>query len=182
MSNGQIADAPHEFDAASPERAEGEFAAKTDAPHGVRANNLRNLRLRAPVEVNASATVGEVIKLMRERASECVVIQGAEAVAGVFTECDFLTKIAGQEIDMSAPALDFVSRTISIFESTATVGEAIDSISDGCCHNIIVTENKEFAGTISDLDLITYLAESYPKETMNLPPVPNQIMDTQEGG
>jgi hypothetical protein len=37
-------------------------------------------------------------------------------------------------------------------------------------------------GSISVFDIITYLAECYPKATMNLPPQPAQVMDTVDGG
>lgn len=165
-----------------PHVSDEEFAAKTDAPHGIRANNVKNLNLRAPVEVDSRASLNEAITRMREGGSDCVVIRQAERIAGVFTECDFLTKVIGREVDMNASALQFASSGVATLSSAATVGDAVNAIGDGCCRNIIITEDGKIVGTISDLDLITYLAESYPKETMNLPPVPAQIMDTQEGG
>jgi len=37
-------------------------------------------------------------------------------------------------------------------------------------------------GSISVFAVIRYLAESYPKTTMNLPPNPNQVMESTDGG
>ena len=183
MSSGQeTADAPQEMNEASSKRASEEFARKTDAPRGVRARSIKSLSIRRPIVVEASASLGETIAKMKESRSDCVVIRDGETVAGIFTECDFLTKIVGSAVDMNQPAIEFASRTVAMLTSASTIGDAVISISDGCCRNIIITENERIVGTISDLDLITYLAESYPKETMNLPPMPNQIMDTQEGG
>lgn len=181
ISDGRTGDEQQET-SPSPHVSDEEFAAKTDAPHGVRANNIKNLALRAPVEVDVSESLGKTITQMREGGSDCVVIRQAERIAGVFTECDFLTKVIGREIDMNASAVQFASSGVAALESVATIGDAVNAIGDGCCRNIIITEDGKIVGTISDLDLITYLAESYPKETMNLPPVPAQIMDTQEGG
>ena len=48
--------------------------------------------------------------------------------------------------------------------------------------SIALIKDGQLIGSISVFDVITYLAESYPKETMNLPPVPAQVMDTPEGG
>ncbi len=181
MSDGQTIDEQQQQ--ASPQyAADEEFAAKTDAPHGVRTNNIKNLTLRSPVEVDASMSLGEAIACMRARASDCLVIRQAKRLVGVFTECDFLTKVVGRVVDMNATALDFASSGVVMLSGAATIGDAVNAIGDGCCRNIIVVEDNKILGTISDLDLITYLAESYPKETMNLPPVPAQIMDTQEGG
>jgi signal-transduction protein with cAMP-binding, CBS, and nucleotidyltransferase domain len=188
MSSGQEKTAgasppPQKLNEAPPlDRGGEEFARKTDAPRGVRARNIKSLNFRPAVVLDVSATISEAIERMKESRSDCVVIQDGEKVAAIFTECDFLTKIVGAAVDINQPVIEFASSTVAILTSAATVGDAVISISDGCCRNIIITENERIAGTISDLDLITYLAESYPKETMNLPPVPNQIMDTQEGG
>ena len=186
MSSGQEetagASPPQKLNEASVDRADEEFARKTDAPRGVRARSIKSLNFRPAVVLDVSATIGEAIKRMKESRSDCVVIQDGERVAAIFTECDFLTKIVGSAVDLNQPAINFASSTVAILTSKATIGDAVISISEGCCRNIIITENERIAGTISDLDLITYLAESYPKETMNLPPMPDQIMDTQEGG
>jgi CBS domain-containing protein len=48
--------------------------------------------------------------------------------------------------------------------------------------NIPLVRSGEVVGSISVFDIITYLAECYPKTTMNLPPSSTQIMDSVNGG
>ncbi len=63
----------------------------------------------------------------------------------------------------------------------ATVGDAVRLMNEKSFRNIPLVKKGELVGSISVFDIITYLAESYPKETMNLPPLA-QVMDTVDGG
>ena len=64
----------------------------------------------------------------------------------------------------------------------ATVGEAVRLMNERSFRNIPLVRSGEVIGSISVFDIITYLAECYPKTTMNLPPLPAQIMDSVDGG
>jgi CBS domain-containing protein len=61
------------------------------------------------------------------------------------------------------------------------VGDAVRLMNERSFRNIPLVKKGELVGSISVFDIITYLAESYPKETMNLPPL-GQVMDTVDGG
>ena len=65
--------------------------------------------------------------------------------------------------------------------SDATIGQVVETMNERAVHHIAIADNGNFIGAISDLDIVTFLVESYPKETMNLPPVTKQAMDTREG-
>jgi CBS domain-containing protein len=62
------------------------------------------------------------------------------------------------------------------------VGDAVKLMNEKGFRNIPLVKKGELIGLISVFDIITYLAECYPKATMNLPPLPAQVMDTVEGG
>ncbi|HYY59301.1 MAG TPA: CBS domain-containing protein, partial [Pyrinomonadaceae bacterium] len=64
----------------------------------------------------------------------------------------------------------------------ATIGDAVRVMNEKGYRNVPLVQDGRLIGSVSVFDVIMYLAESYPKETMNLPPVPAQVMDTQEGG
>jgi hypothetical protein len=46
----------------------------------------------------------------------------------------------------------------------------------------LVDDNDVLQGVIRPQDILKYLAEAFPKELLNLPPRPHQLMDRPEGG
>jgi CBS-domain-containing membrane protein len=46
----------------------------------------------------------------------------------------------------------------------------------------IVDEGGRLVGVVRQVDIIKYLAESFPEELLNLPPRPHQKMRQPEGG
>ena len=63
----------------------------------------------------------------------------------------------------------------------ATIGDAVRLMNERSFRNIPLVVEGQLRGSISVFDIITYLAECYPKSTMNLPPL-RQVMDTVDGG
>jgi CBS domain-containing protein len=155
---------------------------KTDAPSGVRHHSVSFLETKDYVYVSPAAPLSEAVEQMKRDEGGCVIICEAERVVGIFTERDLLTKIVGEEVDMTAPVSRWMSSEVETLTPDATIGEAVRVMNDKGYRNIPLIQDGRLVGSISVFDVITYLAESYPKETMNLPPVPAQVMDTQEGG
>jgi CBS-domain-containing membrane protein len=46
----------------------------------------------------------------------------------------------------------------------------------------IVDGDRRLVGVVRQVDIIKYLAESFPEELLNLPPRPHQRMRQPEGG
>jgi len=80
----------------------------------------------------------------------------------------------------------FIRRTaspiVAFDESVSTIGDAVRLMHEKGFRNVPLVAKGELVGSISVFDIITYLAECYPKETMNLPPLPAQVMDSVDGG
>ena len=103
-------------------------------------------------------------------------------VAGIFTERDLLTKVLGENVDLETPISEWMQPAVETLSSEATIGDAVRLMNERSFRNIPLVKRGELVGSISVFDIITYLAECYPKATMNLPPLPAQVMDTVEGG
>src|SRR6185503_18670889 len=99
-----------------------------------------------------------------------------------FTERDLLTRVVGQDVDLDSPISKWMQPAVETLSTVATVGDAVKLMNDRSFRNIPLVKNGELVGSISVFDIITYLAESYPKTTMNLPPNPDQVMDSTDGG
>ena len=157
-------------------------ADKTDAPRGVRNDSVKNFATEDFVRVEPGTPLSEAVALMQQDQDGCVIVCRGEQVIGMLTEGDVLAKIVNAQVDMNRPVRDFLNSDLATLSSDATLGDVVRLMNERGLRNIPVIEEDRLVGAISVLDVITYLAESYPKETMNLPPVPAQVMETQEGG
>src|SRR6266576_3109214 len=89
------------------------------------------------------------------------------------------------------PTDDYV--VVSPYTPLSQAIEAMKNDEGGC---VIISDDGRVAGIFTERDLLTRilgekvdlespisdLAECYPKETMNLPPLPAQVMDSVDGG
>ena len=153
----------------------------TGAQH-VRDQRVRVLPTADYVAVSPFTPLAQAIEAMKSDEGGCVIISDDGRVAGIFTERDLLTKVMGQSVDMDSPISKWMQPAVETLSTQATVGDAVKLMNERSFRNIPLVKNGELAGSISVFDIITYLAECYPKATMNLPPVPAQVMDTVDGG
>jgi len=133
------------------------------------------------IAVSPFTPLAQAIEAMKADEGGCVIISDDGRVAGIFTERDLLTKIVGQSVDMDSPISKWMEPAVETLSTHATVGEAVKLMNERSFRNIPLVKNGELVGSISVFDIITYLAECYPKSTMNLPPAA-QVMDTVDGG
>lgn len=158
-------------------------ADKTDAPRRARRDSVTLLETDDFVCIRPETPLSEAIEQMKKDEGGCAIVCDPDGrIAGIFTERDLLNKIVGGEIDMNSPVSNFMSTAVETLTTAATIGDAVRVMNEKSYRNIPLVEDGQLIGSISVFDVITYLAESYPKETMNLPPVPAQVMDTPEGG
>jgi len=118
---------------------------------------------------------------MKSDEGGCVIISDDGRVAGIFTERDLLSKIIGQDVNLESPISEWMQPAVQTLPPEATVGDAVRLMNEKSFRNIPLVRKGELIGSISVFDIIAYLAECYPKTTMNLPPLP-QVMDTVDGG
>jgi CBS domain-containing protein len=158
-------------------------ADKTDAPHRARNDSVTLMETDDFVCIQPETPLSEAIEQMKKDEGGCAIVcDESGRVVGIFTERDLLNKIVGQQVEKNAPVRDFMSAAVETLTTDATIGDAVRIMNEKSYRNIPLVRDEQLIGSISVFDIITYLAESYPKETMNLPPDLNQIMDTEDGG
>ena len=134
------------------------------------------------VVVSPYTPLSQAIEAMKRDEGGCVIISDDGRVAGIFTERDLLTKVLGENVDLESPINGWMQPAVVTLSSEATIGDVVHLMNQRGFRNIPLVKNGELVGSISVFDIITYLAECYPKATMNLPPLPAQVMDTVDGG
>ena len=132
--------------------------------------------------VSPYTPLSQAIEVMKEDEGGCVIVSDDGRVAGIFTERDFLTKVMGERVDMNSPIRDWMQPVVETLTSEATIGEAVQLMNERSFRNIPLVADGMLIGSISVFDIITYLAECYPKSTMNLPPLSAQVMNSVDGG
>lgn len=134
------------------------------------------------VAVSPYTPLSQAIEAMKNDEGGCVIISDDGRVAGIFTERDLLMKVLGENVDLESPISSWMQPAVETLSSEATIGEAVRLMNEKSFRNIPLVKRGELVGSISVFDIITYLAECYPKATMNLPPLSAQVMDTVDGG
>lgn len=156
--------------------------AKTEASHQARRDKVSLMETDDYVCLEPLDPLFKAIEVMKQDEGGCAIVCEDGRVVGIFTERDVLTKIIGEPVDMNDPVGKWMSPIVATLSPDATIGDAVAMMTEKSHRNIPLVKDGQLAGSISVFDVISYLAETYPKETMNLPPNLGQVMDSEHGG
>lgn len=157
--------------------------AKTASSRKAQQDSVSSMQTDDYVCIEPSTSLHQAIEAMKQDEGGCAIVCAADgAVVGIFTERDLLTKVIGQEIDLNTPVRELMSPIVATLTHDATIGDAVSIMNDKGYRNVPLVKDGKLVGSISVFDVIGYLAESYPKTTMNLPPNPDQVMESTDGG
>jgi len=157
--------------------------AKTVSSRKARTDTVTSMETDDFVCITPATPLAEAIQTMKRDEGGCAIVCAENgSVVGIFTERDLLTKLVGQQVDFSRPVSNWMSPVVATLTPEAKLGDAVAIMNDKGYRNIPLVKDGKLVGSISVFDVISYLAESYPQTTMNLPPNPDQVMDSTDGG
>ncbi|MGH9972055.1 MAG: CBS domain-containing protein [Pyrinomonadaceae bacterium] len=156
--------------------------AKTESSRHARRDSVSMMETDDYVCLERSDPLSKAIEVMKEDEGGCAIVCENGRVVGIFTERDLLTKVIDEPVDMNAPVSNWMSPVVATLTPDATIGDAVAVMNEKSYRNVPLVKNDGLVGSISVFDVISYLAESYPKETMNLPPNLDQVMNSTDGG
>jgi CBS domain-containing protein len=143
---------------------------------------IRHLPLRQPAMVERSTSVRDTIEAMKAKWLGCALICDQGRLVGLFTERDLLNRIVGEPINYSASVEQFMTLDPAGLSLDDTVAEAMRLMYDGDYRTIpLVDGHGKAAGVVTVHDLISYFAEHFPKEALNLPPDTGKLIMQAEG-
>ncbi|HKO98957.1 MAG TPA: CBS domain-containing protein [Pyrinomonadaceae bacterium] len=156
---------------------------KTTSTRNARQDSVSMLETDDYVCIEPSTPLLQAIQIMKQDEGGCAIVcEKDRSVVGIFTERDLLTRIVGQPVDENSPVSNWMSPVVATLDPNATIGEAVSIMNEKGYRNIPIVKENKLVGSISVFDVISYLAESYPQSTINLPPNADQIMESEEGG
>lgn len=157
--------------------------AKTASSRKAREDSVNSMETADFVCITPATPLSKAIEAMTQDEGGCAIVCAEDgSVVGIFTERDLLTKIVGKDADLAAPISNWMSPVVATLTPEATIGDAVTIMNDKGYRNVPLVKGGKLVGSISVFDVISYLAESYPKTTMNLPPNPDQVMESTDGG
>ena len=145
---------------------------------------LRVLSRRQPVTVPPGTSLADCLRaIQRTRTGDSVFVCDASGhLEGVLTERDIFGRIVGGEVDLSQPVETLMTTEPRTLDLDQTIGDAIELMQTGRYRNVpMVDDVGTLVGVVRQQDIISYLAESFPEELLNLPPRPHQKMKKAEG-
>src|ERR1044072_1277751 len=157
--------------------------AKTTSSRKAREDSVSSMETDDYVCIEPSTPLSAAIEAMKKDEGGCAIVCAADgSVVGIFTERDLLTRVVGQDVDLISPVSDWMSPVVATLTPAATIGDAVSIMNEKGYRNVPLVKDGKLVGSISVFDIISYLAESYPQTTMNLPPNPDQVMESTDGG
>jgi CBS domain-containing protein len=105
----------------------------------------------------------------------------------VLTERDVFGRLVGPDVaagvDVDATVETYMTTNPNKLRLEQTVRDALELMQHGRFRNVpVVDENDHLVGVVRQVDVLKFLAESFPEELLNLPPRPHQRMEQAEGG
>lgn len=149
----------------------------------IKETRIEQLKKSQLVQTKPDISIKEAVELMQKNRSGFLVLAEGLQLKGMFTEVDLAHKILDIEVDWKQPVSRFMNATPIVLSPKDNVGKAIDVMGQNRLFHVpLVNEKQELVGVLSVRALIRFLAEFYPTEVFNLPPKPDQLMETVEGG
>jgi CBS domain-containing protein len=144
---------------------------------------------RLPVSVPRGTTIAEcLLAIQRIGTGDSVFVTDDDGrLAGVLAERDIFGRLVGpdvgQGVDVDAPVDAYMTTNPHTLRLDQTVLDALELMQSSLYRNVPVVDDQRFlVGVVRQIDILKFLAESFPEELLNLPPRPHQRMEQAEGG
>tara|TARA_B100001079_G_C16382147_1_gene502573 strand:+ start:52 stop:552 length:501 start_codon:yes stop_codon:yes gene_type:complete len=142
---------------------------------------IRHLLASELFIVKPGTEVKEVVDLMHTQGVGCILVGSKKKLQGIFTERDYLEKIAGHQEILNSPIDEFMSKNPVTLEGDDSVKQLIRVIVDGGYRHLPVIDGGKCIGVVDSINIFKFIADLFPSEIYNLPPSLNQVASDVEG-
>jgi len=143
---------------------------------------LEHMDLLSPILVEEETPYNDVLAAMRKAKRGSVIVCRKRKVVGIFTERDVLNRCLLENPPLSTPIRKMMTPNPATVQGGTTLGEAVEIMHAKGARNLPIVDAKGFPrGMLTVGRVIRYLADHYPAEVVNLPPVLHQTTHETEG-
>jgi len=147
----------------------------------LQSDTVEDARADNPVIVQPSATLRDVLLVMKEQQVGSVLICEGRVLVGIFTERDAV-KTMIDAVSLDRPISDLMIAEVLTISEGAPLANAIRLMAKGKCRRLpIVDAGGELLGIVKVSGILHYFVEHFPEKVFNLPPEPNVVMPEREG-
>jgi CBS domain-containing protein len=151
--------------------------------NSVKAVQVVALDMAPPVVMEETVSVKEVLRTMRERRSGCALLCREGRLSGIFTERDVLNKVIGNKGALDKPVSELMTPDPASVHEDDPIQWAVLQMHKGGFRNVpVVDADGKVVSCVRHKDIVHYLIEHFAQHVLNLPPDPNNLPDTPEGG
>lgn len=115
---------------------------------------IREVMSREYVGVSESDSVLGAVKLMRDEASACVIVLRGSEPVGIVTEWDVLGLVADEGDPDTTEISTIMSRPVVTVDPDRGLSEAAETMTREGIRNLLVTENDDIVGVLTQRDVI----------------------------
>jgi CBS domain-containing protein len=141
------------------------------------------LKMAPPVVLDEAASVREVLLQMQGKRSGYALLCRKGSLSGIFTERDVLNKVIGVEGVLDKPVSELMTRDPVCLHEKDPIRNAVLQMHKGGFRNVPILDEKDKIITcVRHKDIVHYLVEHFAQHVLNLPPDPDNMPKTPEGG
>jgi signal-transduction protein with cAMP-binding, CBS, and nucleotidyltransferase domain len=141
------------------------------------------LELQPPLVLEGASSVGDVIRAMQDGGHGCALLTENNRLIGIFTERDVLLSVFGNDAVLVQPVSEYMTVEPVCVGTKDPVRKVLLLMYQGGYRHIpIVDAAGQVAGCVRHKDIAACLVNHFAEYVLNLPPDPEQIARTPEGG
>ena len=115
---------------------------------------VRDIMKEKVVSIDETKTIKDAANMMNEARIGSIIITKDDAPIGILTERDFVTKIAAEEIPLSTPLSEVMTKPLLVVGPNQTVWEAAEIMKNMEIHRVAVQEGNKIIGMVTTTDLV----------------------------
>jgi CBS domain-containing protein len=130
---------------------------------------------RPHAQVDVDDAMWKVVAEMKAKGRGAVLVEDDGALVGIFTERDLLNRVDYSDALWSHLVVrDVMTPHPMVIRPDDSLSEALRRLTQGHRRHLpIVDERGHTLGMISIRDILSFIAERFPEDMMNLPPHPD---------
>jgi CBS domain-containing protein len=143
---------------------------------------ISSLGLPAPISIGRDASVGAALAAVQRHGQGYVLILENGAPVGIMSEREVLMRIVSRDVKYTENVDKYMSHAPETLTSKDPIASAIRLMNEGGERNIPIVDGAGRAvAVLRTIDIIHFLAETFPAQLLNLPPRPHQMIPEPEG-
>jgi CBS domain-containing protein len=152
-----------------------------DLARNLKTETVSRLHPTQPWLVQATQSVTDAIRLMREKRVGCVLVCEQRRIVGVFTERDLLRRVLAQGKPLTTTMQECMTPDPITVHPKDSISVAIKRMQRGGYRHLPVVIDDRPVGILSVKRIVHYLVEHFPGKVYNLPPQTLPTRPAREG-